>query len=336
MTRRPGALPCWLALFLALGGASGCIETPAVMSPASRGAGEILWLTWIITAIAVFVFVVVAGLLLYCAFRFRAGPDAPIPRQVASNVPLEIAWTAIPALVLIGVLILTVRTVREVIRPEDAAAATMHVRVIGHQWWWEFQYLDQQVTTANEAHVPVGETIELQLESDNVIHSFWVPRLFGKTDVIPGHHNHLYLHTDEAGVYRGQCAEFCGIQHANVRLLVVADTRDRFAAWVQAQKAAAHTPIDQQAQNGQRIFLESTCSGCHTVQGTSAQGTVGPDLTHVASRAEIAAGALPFSAANLERWLIDPQAVKPGADMPDLHLDGDTISALVAYLAQLE
>src|SRR5581483_7710731 len=231
--------------------------------PASRGGDEVLQLTWIIFAIAAVVFLIVTGLLFYCAFRFHAGPDAPTPRQVASNVPLEVAWTVIPALVLVAVLALTVRVVRDVIGPNQAAAATMHVRVVGHQWWWEFQYPDQQVTAANEAHVPVGESIEFQLESDNVIHSFWVPRLFGKTDVIPGHHNRIYLHADEAGVYRGQCAEFCGLQHANMRLLVVADPPDRFAAWVQAQKTAARTPIGQQAQNGQRIFLESTCSGCH-------------------------------------------------------------------------
>jgi cytochrome c oxidase subunit II len=337
MTRRRSGARWWrLAPLAALVSASGCGEAPVVLQPASRGANEILALTWIIFGIAAVVFFLVTGLLLYSAWRYHAAADAPTPPQIAGNVPLEVVWTAVPILILIGVLVLTVRTLREVIRPEDAAASTAHVRVVGHQWWWEFQYVGQQVTTANEAHVPVGETVEFQLESDNVIHSFWVPQLFGKTDVIPGHHNLIYLHADAPGVYRGQCAEFCGLQHANMRLLIVAEPPDQFAAWVRAQQAAAPPPVGSAAQAGQRTFEQQACSGCHTVQGTAAQGKVGPDLTHVASRRELGAGALPVDADHLAQWLRDPQAVKPGNDMPNLNLAPTQIDDLVAYLSQLQ
>jgi cytochrome c oxidase subunit II len=335
MLRHPGGRGA-KALYLAGALAPGCAATPTVLVPASSEADEILHLTWIITAIAAVVFVLVTGLLLYCAVRFRAGLDAPTPPQIASNLALEITWTVVPILILAGVVVATIRVIRNVVQPNAAAASTLHVRVVGHQWWWEFQYPDQQVTTANEAHVPVGEMVEFQLESDNVIHSFWVPQLFGKTDVIPGHHNRIYLHADAAGVYRGQCAEFCGLQHANMRLLIVAEPADQFAAWVRSQQVPSATVIGQQAQQGQDLFMASTCSGCHTVQGTQAQGKVGPDLTHLASRDEIAAGALPNTPADLADWLSNPQAVKPGADMPNLNLDGTSVAKLVAFLSQLK
>ncbi|HLH20895.1 MAG TPA: cytochrome c oxidase subunit II [Chloroflexota bacterium] len=325
-----------LTLSAALLLAPGCAATPTVLVPASSEADEILHLTWIITGIAAAVFFLVTGLLLYCAVRFRAGPDAPTPPQIASNHVLEFTWTIIPIVILAGVVVATIRVIRDVVQPNAAAASTLHVRVVGHQWWWEFQYLDQQVTTANEAHVPVGEMVEFQLDSDNVIHSFWVPQLFGKTDVIPGHDNRIYLHADTAGVYRGECAEFCGLQHANMRLLIVAEPPDQFAAWVRSQQGPAATVIGQDAQQGRDLFMASTCAGCHTIQGSPAQGQVGPDLTHLASRAEIAAGTLPNTSSDLADWLSNPQAVKPGSDMPNLNLDDASVAKLVAFLSQLE
>ncbi|MBZ9936990.1 cytochrome c oxidase subunit II [Mesorhizobium sp. BR1-1-16] len=217
---------------------------------------------------------------------------------------------------------------------------TLTLLVTGDQWWWQVRYEDSQAnrtfTTANEIHIPVGQPVKVKLESNDVIHSFWVPSLAGKEDLIPGHQNEIYLKAERPGVYRGQCAEFCGYQHAHMSFLVVADEIPDFEAWRSRQVATAASPTGEEAAAGQRVFLSRGCSICHTVRGTPAGGKVGPDLTHVASRKTVAAGTLPLSRGSLAAWIADPQAIKPGTNMPRVALDPDELNAVVAYVAGLQ
>ncbi len=297
------------------------------------------WLFWP----AVVVFFAVEALLLYSIFRFRGRPGDPLPAQLHGNTRLEITWTLIPALILVVILAMTFRT-QAVLATPPGSGTPVRVQVIGHQWWWEFQYPDLGVVTANELHVPLDAPIEIELTSGDVIHSFWVPHLGGKMDAIPGRVNRMSFAASEAGVYSGQCSEFCGIQHAMMRLLVIAESQSDFDAWVRQQRAipafASPTPAAggqvSLAQQGAQLFANGACITCHTVRGTPAQAKTGPELTHVGSRRSIAANTLPMSSANLARWLRNPQAVKPGNLMPNLNLSDQDIAALVAYLESLK
>ncbi|HEX2184413.1 MAG TPA: cytochrome c oxidase subunit II [Chloroflexota bacterium] len=301
-----------------------------------------LFVTWIFWP-AVFVFFAVEGLLLYAIFRFRGRPGDPLPPQIHGNTRLEITWTIIPALILIVILAMTFRTQAALATPPPADALT--VRVIGHQWWWEFEYPELGVTTANELHIPVGVPIRVQLESVDVIHSFWVPHLAGKMDAIPGRINAMTMQADEAGTYNGQCAEFCGIEHALMRLVVVAQSRAEFDAWVRNERsipAFSATPTAGAGADaslvarGAQLFSTGACITCHTLRGTPAQARTGPDLTHFGSRQTIAANTLPNTPENLRRWLRNPQAVKPGNLMPNLNLSDQDVEALAAYLQSLK
>jgi cytochrome c oxidase subunit 2 len=289
---------------------------------------------WVVIPIGL----LVGGLLIYILVRFRARPgDDGVPPQIEGNHRLEVGWTVAFVLILA---VLAVPNLRDQFLVGDLpaqAADPLHVTVTGHQFWWAFDYTDPgtRVVTANELHVPVGRPVDLALRSADVIHAFWVPELGGKTDVIPGRTNHMWLEAAKPGVYDGQCAEFCGVSHANMRLQVVAQEPADFARWVAHLRHPDVTPRTPLAAQGQQIVL-TTCSSCHTVDGTSARGTVGPNLTGVGSRLYIAAGTLRNTDANLARWLRDPQAVKPGALMPDLHLSQAQIDALVAYLRGLK
>jgi len=211
----------------------------------------------------------------------------------------------------------------------------LQVRVTGHAWWWRIAYRDPAtgawIETANELHLPAGETTRVELAAADVIHSFWVPRLGPKVDMIPGMHNDLWLEAEEPGIYRGQCAEFCGLQHANMIIRVVADPPADFDRWMAAQAEPA-APSDAA---GRQVFETQTCAGCHRVRGTAAQGAVGPDLTHFGGRATLGAGVLPLSPANLRRWISDPQGVKPGVTMPPTTLSADDLDHLVTYLEGL-
>jgi cytochrome c oxidase subunit 2 len=216
----------------------------------------------------------------------------------------------------------------------------LQVRVTGHQWWWEVQYRDSSpqkwATTANEIHVPVGRPVVFELRSTDVIHSLWPPNLNGKRDLIPGNENSIWFQADSAGVYRGQCAEFCGHQHAKMAFLIVAEPPDSFAAWLVRQRDTAHTPTDSVAMRGQEVFLASSCVMCHAIAGTPAGSRIGPDLTHLASRRTIAAGTLLNTRGNLARWIVNPQTIKPGVRMPPNKLDADDMQALLTYLETLE
>ena len=212
--------------------------------------------------------------------------------------------------------------------------------VTGHQWWWEVDYFDpvsqNRIKTANEIHVPVGRPVYFDMTSSDVIHSFWAPNLSGKKDLIPGHRTKTWFRADTAGIYRGQCAEFCGHQHAKMAFFIVAEPKAEFDKWVLAQRQPAAKPADSIQAKGEEIFLNGTCSMCHNVTGTSAGSNVGPDLTHLASRFTIGAGALPNNRGNLAGWIMDPQSIKPGAKMPPNQLDGRSLQALLAYLENLK
>jgi cytochrome c oxidase subunit 2 len=292
-----------------------------------------LRLFYIIFWAAVFVFVSVEGILLYTVIRFRRRPGQGVPPQFHGNTPLEIGWTLAPAVVLIVIAVPTVTTMFRLANPPSEDR--IHVRVVAHQWWWEFQYPELGVVAANEMHIPAGRVVTLTLESEDVIHSFWVPKLAGKTDIIPTRKNTMWLQADAPGTYFGQCAEFCGIAHALMRLRVIAQPKEEFEVWVQVQRAAPEPPLGEAAR-GAQIFAAGACVACHTLAGTPAQGRVGPNLTHFASRQTLGAGLLDRSPENVAKWLKDPQAVKPGNKMPNLNLQDEEIRALVAYLESLK
>ena len=284
--------------------------------------------------IAVAVFFLVEGLLVYALIRFRSrSGDRGLPKQVHGNRRLEIAWTIAPALILAGIAVPTVGTIFSL--SERPPGNLLEVEVVGHQWWWQVEYPGLEVVTANEIHIPTGRPIYLTLESKDVIHSFWVPKLAGKQDMVPGHVNRITLIADRPGTYLGQCAEYCGASHANMRFQVMAQTPAEFNAWVAGQRQAAVQPGN--AAEGARIFAQGQCVGCHTVKGVgAARGIIGPNLTHFGSRSTIAAGILRNTPQNLASWLDDPPRIKPGSRMPDYNLSKEQIAALVAYLESLK
>jgi cytochrome c oxidase subunit 2 len=306
----------------------------SIFAPAGAPADAIRTLSLLVLGIAAVIFVIVGGLLTYCIVRYRARPGdvAREPPQVYGSNPVELAWTVVPILIVFVLITTTTRATYEIqaaVPPADA----VHVRVIGHQWWWEFQYPELGVVTANELHVPARVVTYLTLESADVAHSFWVPRLSGKTDVIPNRRNVMWLTPWEPGTYLGQCAEFCGTQHAHMLLRVIVHPGDEFDRWVAAQRQPAATAPGAQA--GRRLFESTACVSCHTVHGTAAAGTFGPDLTHLMSRETLGAGVAPNGPATLKAWLADPNVLKPGVLMPAMKLSEPEIDQMVAYLTTL-
>ena len=287
-------------------------------------------ITWACAVIAVVVSVALAVILL--RFRDRPGVDG-LPRQIRGHTGLELAWTIAPALVL---LVIAIPTIQVVFRTQGAAAPpnALEVRVRGWQWWWEFRYPELDVVTANELHLPVGRPVVFTLEGPDVIHSFWVPQLGGKRDVVPGRLNQLTLTPERAGEYWGQCAEFCGASHANMGLRVIVEEPAAFERWVAAQTAPPPEP-EGPAAEGKALYARSACVGCHTIRGVSA-GVLGPDLTHFGSRTLFGAGLWPNEPQHLVSWLKDPPALKPGAKMPNLNLTDAEAQALAAYLMSLK
>ena len=284
------------------------------------------------------IFVIVAGLLFYTIWRFRHRPsdrNPEEPPQVYGSNQIEIAWTFIPIL---GVFVLIGVTSRFIFSLQDTTLpkAAEHVRVVGHQWWWEVHYPDYGIVTANEIHIPLSDStyrpVLLQLESVDVIHSFWVPQLSGKTDLIPGKANTVWIDAKEPGIYLGNCAEYCGTQHANMLLRVFAEPKADFDNWVAAQRVAAGTTA---AQDGRNVFESLSCVNCHTIRGTVANGVFGPDLTHLMSRTTIAAGMLENTPKNLRAWVNDPQQMKPGSLMPSMKLNVTELNGITNYLESL-
>lgn len=286
----------------------------------------------IITWVSVGIFLVVFGVLLVALVRFRDRGHPEPPRQIRGHSLLEIAWTVAPALVLLAI---AIPTIQVVFRTQSAAVPSnsIEVTVRGRQWWWEFRYGELGITTANELHLPLGQRAILYLEGPDVIHSFWVPQLGGKRDVIPGRLNRLSFTPEVPGEYPGQCAEFCGISHANMRMVVVVHPPETWSAWLRAQQAAAVQNPD--TTEGAAIYARSTCVGCHTIGGVSA-GLIGPDLTHFGSRKTLAAGILPNTPDLLTAWILNPGALKPGAKMPSVGLSEREARAVAAYLLSLK
>jgi cytochrome c oxidase subunit 2 len=343
-------------------------ENLSIFDPVSPPAEYIRHLAILVLAISGAIFIVVEGILLYCVFRFRRRPtnsaaspgDSREPPQVYGSKPIEIAWTAAPALIVFVLVLVTVRTEWEVRAgpeslPEDSRP--LHVTVIGHQWWWEYVYErdgDRELgfITANELHVPARDPdaprrsrpVFLKLVSADVCHSFWVPRLAGKTDLIPGRTNQLWFETDQLTdpdrPFLGQCAEYCGTQHANMLLRVQVDPEDVFEEWLANQrKDQSPKESDPEAvKNGRKVFLSQTCVSCHRVRGTSARGAGAPDLTHLMSRKTLAAGMIENDpeGRNLRRWIADPGKIKPGCLMAAFGLSDSDLDLVVGYLKTLK
>ncbi len=326
----------WRSLPLAVGVlAGGCgWDTPqTTLVPRSDFAREILGvyriLGWAIAGIALVVFTV----LLCVIFGVRRRASQVLPAQTRGHAGLEIAWTIAPALVL---LVIAVPTIRVIFRTQgDPPPGALKVLVRARQWWWEFRYLELGIVTANELHVPAGRPVLLDLESIDVIHSFWIPQLGGKRDAIPGRLNRISFTADTPGVYPGQCAEFCGTSHANMRKRVIVDTPEDFERWVAAQRAPAAEPSEGLAAEGKTMYMQSACVGCHTIAGVS-QGKLGPDLTHFGSRDTFAGATFPTTTENLTAWLENPPALKPGAKMPPLGLTREQARAVAEYLVGLK
>jgi cytochrome c oxidase subunit II len=352
----------WAALgLLALLGAlllSACGQGPENGSNVLLPEGPIALsesnLTWLIFAIAAIIWVVVTTWLVVSIIRFRARPGLPPARQTPGNTRIEIAWTIAPAIVLFIILGVTISTMFANANPPKPT--TLTVVAVGHQWWWEFDYpkqpgIDTPFVTADEMHIPVGAYVNIELYSNNVIHSFWVPELGGKTDVIPGHDNTLWLKADASGLYRGECAEFCGAQHAHMDYVVKAEPMADFHAWAVNQQTPAVMPATDAQVAGQKVFTTVGCSGCHVIIGVNAQPgqpvppLIGPNLTKYGGRILIAGGVLDNTPQNTAKWILHAQTVKPAVDMPSFDgsygptypaLTPDQVNNLVAYLESLQ
>jgi cytochrome c oxidase subunit II len=316
------------------------LPVPNVFAPVSTPAFLIRDLSWLVLAVSAAIFLVVAYLLVHALVRFRARPgeDDREPPQVYGSNSIEVAWIVVPLLIVVVLFLATARTVFDIERAA-ASGPTLRVTVVGHQWWWEFRYPDLGIVTANELHLPVSEPAErrltfLRLEAVDVIHSFWIPQLNGKTDVIPNHPNTMWVEPLRAGAYYGQCAEYCGTQHANMQIRVFVHPRAEFDRWVASQQARpAESPA---VAAGRAVFLGTACVNCHIVRGTAADGTFGPDLTHLMSRTTIGAGVARNTKENLRQWVRDPAQLKPGVLMPAMNLSNDQIDAVVGYLLTLK
>jgi cytochrome c oxidase subunit 2 len=310
-----------------------------IFAPASTPADSIFGLSMFVLAVTAAIFVVVGSLLVYCVVKFkkRKGDDGSEPAQVYGSNQVELAWTVIPVLIVVALFMATARVIANVQNP-DQPGNKIEVVAIGHQFWWEYRYPSLGVVTANELHVPVSDSAHptptfIKLLSADTDHSFWVPRLAGKTDLIPNHPNNMWIDPHETGLYLGQCAQYCGTQHAKMLLRIYVQSQDDFDRWVREQRQPARTSTD--ASQGQRIFETTACINCHAVAGTVANGRFGPDLTHLMSRDTIAAGAAPNTPENLRLWIRNPEAIKPGSLMPAMELNDQELDAVKAYMETL-
>lgn len=328
-----------IAIFLTGTLLAGCANSPSVLEPYGPDSARTAYMTWGMFAVAGIV-VIVVSILLWMAFQ-RSRQDRSEANLYANdrtslrNVVLGGGFA--PLIVLLIMMGLGIGIENSINTLGKNGADNLEIEIIGHQWWWEVRYTNQVFDTANEIHIPAGQPVTLHVTTADVIHSFWVPELHGKIDLIPGQTNTFTLQADKVGTYRGQCAEFCGTQHAHMAFLVIADSPEDFAAWLKNQEQPGVEPeVGSLEQQGQQAFLGSACVYCHTIEGTNASGHVGPDLTHLSSRQTIASGTLPNNPGNLAGWTINSQTIKPGNHMPPMNLNGDQVQALLAYLATLK
>ncbi len=310
-----------------------------IFAPVSTPANSILGLSIFVLAVTAAIFVLVFSLLAYSVvkFRKRSNDDGREPAQVYGSNQVEVAWTVIPILIVVALFMATARVIAD-IQGASASANAVEVIAIGHQFWWEYRYPGLNIVTANELHVPVSDPGHptptfIKLLSADTDHSFWVPRLAGKTDLIPNHPNNTWIDPHEAGLYLGQCAQYCGTQHAKMLLRVYVQPREEFDRWIQQQQQPAF--LSDVVSEGRRVFETTACINCHAVAGTVAKGRFGPDLTHLMSRETIAAGAARNTPENLRLWIQKPDAIKPGSLMPAMELNDRELDAVTVYLETL-
>ena len=305
-----------------------------MFAPASKPAREIESLAIFILAITGGIFVVVGGALLYAVIKYRRrkNDDGSEPTQIFGSLQIEMAWTIIPIMIVVVMFLTSARlifAIQDAPKPKESLAIT----VVGHQFWWEVRYPKYGVVTANEIHVPVDEATYFKLLSADVVHSFWVPELAGKTDCIPNHVNTTWILPTRVGLYKGQCSQFCGTEHAMMLLRVYVQTPAQFKAWIKnQQKPAVEDPA---VAAGREVFMHNACMDCHTIRGTVATGRFGPDLTHLASRDTLGSGSLSNTPANLRAWIKDPDHFKPGVLMPAMQLNNKQLDEVTAYLCSL-
>ncbi len=306
-----------------------------MLAPAGPQAARAAWLAWLMFTVAAAVLLGLTVLLLVAFLRVRrnGGADLYAHDRIAMRVLL--LGGGLASLVTLAAAVFNSLPVA--FASGNAGTASIDIEVIAHQWWWEVHYTDQNFFTANEIHIPAGQPVSIHMTSADVIHSLWVPQLRGRIDAIPGQTSTITLQADKPGVYRGQCAELCGEQHANMALLVIADTPQAFQAWLADQQEESVEPkVGSIEQMGQQAFLGSACTYCHTIRGTNASGQLGPDLTHIASRMTIGSGILPNNRGNLAGWIVNSQGIKPGNHMPPMDLTSEQLQALLDYMATLK
>jgi cytochrome c oxidase subunit II len=338
-----GALVPLLALTLA-----GCGITGGEVQSANELAGDnarAIWNLFVpIFWLSVVIFVLVQGALIWAVIKFRYKEGDPVPAQLHGNTKVEVAWTIAPAIILAVILVPTITTIADLAsEPDDPYT----VDVIGHQWWWEFEYEEDEVITGNVMHIPVDTPIQVRMTAADVIHSFYAPQLFGKQDLIPGRETNIFFTAEETGEFYGQCYEFCGIQHANMHFRIIVHEQDEFDEWIASQQEGAVEPDpDTIEAMGKEVFFQdgAACQACHAIEGavaedgTEALGRVGPDLTNIGDRPIIGAGSLENTPENLADWIRDPQESKPGNEMPafsESQISDEDLEALVAYLSSL-
>ncbi len=310
-----------------------------IFAPLSTPAHSIFDVSLFVLMVSAAIFLVVFALLAYAVVKFKKGStdSAREPAQVYGSTQLELAWTVIPILIVVVLSLATARVITSIQNAPQPGNA-IEVTVVGHQFWWEYRYPSPKVVTANELHIPVSDPAHptptyLTLLSADTDHSFWVPRLAGKTDLIPNHPNSMWMDPSETGLYLGQCAQYCGTQHAKMLLRVYVQTREEFDRWIQEQSRPAL--VSENVSEGRRIFERTACANCHAVTGTAAKGRFGPDLTHLMSRETIASGAAQNTPDNLRRWIQDPNVLKPGSKMPAMGLSDPELNEVTAYLETL-
>jgi cytochrome c oxidase subunit II len=336
MTFSSRLAPIWCCAAIA---AAQPVSSTSIFAPASTPAKTIFGLSIFVLAVTALIFVVVGTLLVYSVVKFRskASDAGREPAQVYGSTQIELAWTVIPVLI-VAVLFLATARVIHAIQDAPKPAAALDVTVIGHQFWWEFRYPKLGIVTANELHIPASDPAHptptfLKLMSADTDHSFWIPELGGKTDLIPNRVNEMWLDPARPGIYLGQCAQYCGTQHAKMLLRVSVDRPADFEAWVRSQQQAA--VLDAKALRGKRVFETTSCINCHAIGGTAANGRFGPDLTHLMSRDTLASGAAGNTRAKLRLWIQNPDAIKPGSLMPAMKLSDSDLDAVTAYLETL-
>ena len=320
---------------------AGCGGSQNALNPHSRPATDIANLFWVMMAVSFGGLALITGLLVYAWVRRRRrglGSDAkdPHPGEKPSWFVVIGMGVVFPLMVVTALFIVGNGVIINVTEAPPVSSTDMTVHAIGHQWWWEFRYPGAKAVTADEMHIPVRTRVNLVATTADVIHSFWVPELNRKIDTIPGEQNRILLYANKVGVYRGDCAEFCGLQHAHMGMLVVVQPKAQFQSWLRRQSAPAATPTSDVARRGLQAFLGGSCSSCHAIRGTPARGYIGPDLTHLASRTTLAGVTIPNTRSYLSRWIVDSQHFKPGNDMPNFALRNSQLRSLVAYLEGLK